>query len=119
MAIINSEDKWNDTGFKLVAGRRYRFTATGRWTDWFKECDADGFSNFLMSLSNWSKRVRSAPWFRLIGAVDKDLDEPIILGTRGEFIAPRSGTLWAFANDAGFAYGNNKGCVELTIEEIA
>jgi ABC-type phosphate transport system substrate-binding protein len=33
----------------------------------------------------------------------------------GQFIAPASGRLWAYANDAAFAYWNNKGSVALTI----
>jgi hypothetical protein len=118
MVKIDSREKWNDTGIDLVAGRRYRFNAEGKWKDWFIECDADGFSNVVMNLSNWAKRVRAAPWFRLIGAVDKNLDDPIILGVTGEFVAPATGVLWAFANDAKFAYGNNHGSVDLSIEEI-
>jgi hypothetical protein len=67
MATIDSKKKWNDTGIDLEAGRRYRYQATGRWTDWFHECDADGFSNAVMDLSTSAKRVPSARWFQLIG----------------------------------------------------
>ena len=117
MATIFSKAKWNNTTIKLIEGRRYRYQAIGRWKDWYIECDADGYTNFFMNLFKWLKRVPKAKWFQLIGAVDQDLSQPILLGKGGTFIAPGSGILWAFANDAEFAYGNNSGSLELQIDE--
>ncbi len=91
MAIIFSRDKWNNTNIKLIEGRSYRYQAIGRWKDWYIECDADGYTNFFMDLAKWLKRVPKAKWFQLVGAVDQDLSQPILLGTRGTFIAPASG----------------------------
>jgi hypothetical protein len=117
MSTIQSRLKWNKTGVKVIAGRNYRYRAIGRWKDWHIECDADGFTNAFMDLSGWLKRAPSAKWFQLIGAVDRDSSRLINLGTSGKFTAPSSGTLWAFANDASFAYGNNSGHVDLSVEE--
>lgn len=117
MAKIDSRKKWNDTGINVVAGRKYKYRATGLWKDWYIECDANGFSQLLMDLGNWTKRVPSAKWFQLVCAVNQDTSKFIKLGTAGTFNAPYSGRLWAFANDAAFAYGNNSGSVELSIQE--
>ncbi len=117
MATIDSKKKWNDAGVDLIAGRRYRYSATGRWKDWFIRCDTDGYSNLFMDLYGWIKRTPSARWFQLIGAVDKHPAYIVKLGTSGTFTAPASGRLWAYANDAPFAYGNNSGSVELSVRE--
>jgi hypothetical protein len=116
MATIDSKVKWNNTGINLVAGRQYHYQAIGKWKDWHIECDANGFSNPFMDLACRFKRVPTAKWFQLIGAVDKDASHVIKLGTSGIFTAPVNGLLWAFANDAWFAYCNNSGSVELEIQ---
>lgn len=115
MIKIESTKKWNDTGIDLIEGRRYTYTATGHWKDWIIECDADGYSCLLMDLVRIIKRIPSAKWFQLIGVVNQNMSDPIELGTNGDFIAPANGRLWAFANDAEFAYGNNSGHVELDV----
>jgi hypothetical protein len=118
MATVYSKNKWNDTNIRVVAGRTYSYRAKGQWKDKNIECDADGFTHVWMDLSGWMiKRVPSAKWFQLIATVGKDKSHVIKLGTSGRFKAPRSGTLWAFANDASFAYANNSGAVELDVDE--
>lgn len=42
---VESKEKFNPTGFKVLAGQRYELTATGTWTDWYIDCDADGFES--------------------------------------------------------------------------
>lgn len=117
MGLIHASQKWNDTGFDLIQGRSYQYEAVGHWKDWYIDCDADGYSRWFTGPLGWAKRVFGARWFQLIGAVEQDPSRVIILGTRGKFIAPHSGRLWAFANDAWVAYGNNSGSLELTIVE--
>ena len=70
-----------------------------------------------MNLVGWMKRVPTARWFQLVGAVNQSPAHFITLGKSGTFIAPATGILWAFSNDAPFAYGNNSGFVELHIED--
>ena len=41
-AVIDSRRKWNDTGIRLRADGTYALTASGIWTDWFIDSDAEG-----------------------------------------------------------------------------
>ena len=118
MTRIESREKWNRSGVRVVAGLTYRYQAAGHWKDWYLECDADGYSNVFMGLVGWTKRVPGAKWFQLIGVVDQDMRYVLRLGREGTFTAPASGELWAFANDAGIAYWNNSGAVELQVQEV-
>jgi hypothetical protein len=130
MTKIFSVEKWNDAEIDLIEGCQYKYKASGKWIDWFIECDADGycpFLNFLMDLFlRWTKRTPSAKWFQLVGVVAADKDKPptvdkdtppttVQLGTEGTFHATKNGRLWVYANDASFAYGNNRGYIELEI----
>jgi hypothetical protein len=112
---INSRLKWNDTRIDVIAGLTYEYGADGQWTDWTRICDADGYSDPKLDLLSFLKRCRSAQWFQLVAAVDQKASQSIVLGCSGQFIAPASGRLWAYANDAAFAYWNNNGSVALTI----
>lgn len=117
MVKIESAKKCNDAGIDLIEGRRYTYIATGWWKDWIIECDADGYSCLLMDFISSIKRRPSAKWFQLIGViiVNKNISHSIELGTKGTFISPANGRLWAYANDADFAYGNNSGHIELDV----
>lgn len=112
---IDSRLKWNDTQIDVVEGITYQYVADGKWTDWSRECDADGYSDTTLDMLSCLKRCRSAQWFQLVAAVDQAPSQTIALGRSGQFIAPASGRLWAYANDAAFAYWNNKGSLALTI----
>jgi hypothetical protein len=119
MTKIFSVEKWNDAEIDLIKGCQYEYKATGKWKDWFIECDANGYSNFLMDLFlRWAKRSPSAKWFQLVGVVDKDKSYTVELGTEGTFIAPENGRLWVYANDVCFAYWNNYGYIELEIKPM-
>ncbi len=116
MTKIFAKTRWNDTKEDLIKGRQYKYTATGKWIDWFILCDADGYSNFLMDfLFGQIKRTPSAKWFQLVGVVKKDISHTVELGTEGTFIAPENGRLWVYANDVCSAYWNNCGYIELEI----
>jgi hypothetical protein len=120
MATIESREKWNDTGIDLIEGQEYKYEAIGKWKDWFmKPCDANGYSHCCLDLLSCTKRKRSAKWFQLIGVVmDKNTKKPlytICFSNEGTFTAHASGRLWAYANDAWIAYGNNSGSIELNI----
>lgn len=115
LTSINSRLKWNDTRLDVVEGLTYHYESDGRWIDWLRECNADGYSDPTLDLLSFLKRCRSAQWFQLVAAVDQKASQSIVLGRSGQFIAPASGRLWAYANDAAFAYWNNKGSVALTI----
>jgi hypothetical protein len=113
---VDARAEWNDTGFDVVAGQSYRYTAEGTWTDWFIKTDADGFEPWLMAPLRSRRRVKDAPWFRLIGAVDRDA--VVVLGKAGQFVAPASGRLYCYANDWLSKLGNNKGRVCLRVSRV-
>jgi hypothetical protein len=122
MVKIESRERWTDTGIDLIAGSHYTYQAKGEWNDWIFKCDANGhltLLNFCLDLifGKKKKRTHSANWFRLIGVVDKDISQTIILGVEGKFHAQKSGRLWAYANDADSdsAYHNNTGAIELEV----
>jgi hypothetical protein len=115
MARIESTKRWNDTDIDLIENHHYKYTATGKWKDKDRICDADGYSDPNLDTFSFLKRRRSAQWFQLIGAVDKKTKYTIDLGTNGNFTAPASGRLWVYANDANWFYFNNDGSIELHI----
>lgn len=115
LSNINSRLRWNDTLIDVVEGLAYQYVADGQWTDASRECNADGYSGTWLDSLSFLKRCGSAKWFQLVAAVDQKSSQTIVLGHAGQFIAPASGRLWAYANDATFAYWNNKGSLALTI----
>lgn len=114
-ATIESRRYWNPTGFHVEQGKRYRYRATGTWSDAAIVCDANGWSRWWANYLDWAKRCRHAHWFQLVGCVDRT-SEPIVMGTEGTFIAPATGELYCYANDGYWAYGNNRGSVVLTLQ---
>ena len=117
--------RWVDTPVLVESGRRYAFSASGRWRDASIECDADGHDAAKLRWLKWLMRYRGegAVWFTLIGAVDRDPATMFAIGTgkrlaRG-WLAPRSGKLCCFANDACCMYWNNHGEVRLEMLSCA
>jgi hypothetical protein len=119
-ATIDSIQLWNNTGINLVAGQKYHFQATGQWTDWKYTCDADGYQspNFFFKLCESLRRMPQAPWFALIGSIDKDKNSFFLIGTDKNITAQKTGQLYCFANDVIIAYGNNQGSIELNVTHL-
>jgi hypothetical protein len=119
-AVIKAREKWNDTGIELVGGHEYHFTARGRWTDWWIECDVDGYAspNLIFKVLEGFRRSPRSRWFALIGAINADEHTRFEIGTERTLIAPASGTLTCFANDSARAYWNNRGSVQLSVTRI-
>lgn len=117
---IDSKLLWNDTGITLLAGQNYHFQATGQWTDWKNTCDADGYQspNFFLKLCEGLRRMPHAPWFSLIGSIDKDKNSCFLIGTDKNITVPKTGRLYCFANDVIIAYGNNQGSLQLTVTRL-
>ena len=118
-AIIDSRQYWNPTGISLEQGKRYAFEAQGEWLDASIRCDADGWTPqwnpVLMMLTEFAKREKGQPLFKLMGAVEKKRPY-LVLGTKGSFVAPATGELFCFANDVPGYYANNSGSVKLQIQ---
>jgi hypothetical protein len=95
-------------------GTSYDFIASGTWLDWGIEANATGYERPWLTPFAGLRRVPKAPWFALIGVIDKDRSTAFIIGSElKNWIAPANGELCCFANDAFGMYWNNKGAVEL------
>lgn len=87
---------------------------------WSKKAQADWWG---------TKRVESADWFQLVGMVANQAGadgsgtpsegEIVRIGQGCRFTPSRAGYLYCFANDAWKFYGNNRGCVQLTVRRAA
>lgn len=114
---IRSDEIWNDTGISVEKGTTYHYKAIGTWVDFPYTCEANGYSKNYLKPFNKLKRVPSANWFQLIAVVDQDMSTASKLEAGGAYTAPRTGRLWAFANDAWYFYFNNKGSIDFIIGE--
>ena len=114
---IDSRCVWRHTGVQVEQGVTYELRASGTWVDKTYSSGPDGYDspNTFMKLAEVGKRVRSAKWFALIGALDEDDKTMFVIGSQATFSPTRSGELVAFANDWKSKYGNNHGEVTLTI----
>jgi hypothetical protein len=121
LATISARQRWNDTGIDLVAGGTYEMSACGKWTDWTWTCDADGYTStrWPMRVAERFRRAQFAPWFALMGALDRDRHEAFIVGRQGVVSPATSGRLYCFANDVVAMYWNNTGHIELTVTRTA
>ncbi|PVB61237.1 DUF2235 domain-containing protein [Labrenzia sp. 011] len=73
-----------------------------------------------------TRREGEMPWFALVGVVANGIGaeapenavphDRFLIGRGGRFPLKADGYLYAFANDAWQAYGNNRGSVKLTVE---
>ena len=122
MATIKAGCRHNRTCFRLQSGKTYRFSASGTWRDWGHETSATGYTDD--KLRRWEKwrRAPDAKWFSVIGRIDRRKQSQFDLGrlieTGAPYTATATGVLYCFANDVWFMYWNNKGAIELQMEEV-
>lgn len=64
----------------------------------------------------WTRRQPFQPWFALIATVD--CRAPRRLREGRPYVAPRSGQLVCYFNDAFYAYANNHGTAKLRLIKI-
>ena len=152
---IYAKHQWYWTGIYLEAGKTYEFSAAGEWMDASIPAGPEGAANgefrvgkaahlvgslFGKLEQGWNKvthnkqgdfyfsrRVESAPWFALIGAIANggnpnpdgtaQLPTQFYIGKHYKLEVKQSGYLYCFANDAWNYYGNNRGYVSLTVKE--
>lgn len=99
------------TGVDVAAGERYRFAARGKWKDWYRVVDAEGWA--LWPLQRWN-RVPGVAFFCLCGCVGDDERHAFAIGTKLDWTVPDSVAglpdrqLKLFANDWRGSYGNNQ-----------
>jgi hypothetical protein len=117
-ATIESRAIWVPTGLRVVAGRNYRLSAAGRWKDAGIDTDAAGYPSANLP-QRWTERWRrqpDAPWFALVGAIDRRRETQFVIGSGCAWRATASGELTCFANDLRWFYFNNSGRVVLRVE---
>jgi len=122
-APIDARLCWNVTDMILEAGREYNFSAVGTWRDASIVCNANGYpppalnplQTVVLKPFEPFRRMPSAPWFALIGAIDKDMSTAFIIGCSKRLTVMKTGVLTCFANDVPFMYWNNSGMVMLTV----
>jgi hypothetical protein len=124
---VPSVERYVPTGLQLARDAAYVIQADNSiWVDWHLPSDANGReATFFQSLAAWALRCKRAKWFQLIGAVGKGDDFLIPIGKHlrwtfdGNGCGPAPYELFLFANDAYFAYYNNKGTIGVTITRVA
>jgi hypothetical protein len=125
MKII-ARTKWNHTRVHVSPGERYSLRADGKWRDFFISCDANGYltervpalTRGLMRRYESKRRAPAEPWFCLMGALAEDDTRSFRIGAGRDWSPTEAGELLCFANDVPFAYWNNFGSIELTIQRL-
>lgn len=113
---VASADYWNGSGVFVTAGQVFQITAEGTWKDWYINTDANGYSNWYLSLFTVLKRAKAENWFKLIASVNKDKNYPI--GKTATIRPTASGPLDFYANDANGFYWNNYGSIRVTVTRV-
>jgi hypothetical protein len=122
---IDAARYWNHTGTVADAGQRYTITAApdGEWFDWRIPSGADGYTRWFLTPFLPFLRVRkgangSARFFSLIATIGESTEHAFVIGHHYTFQSPISGEIICFANDLPWAYGNNKGFLEVSISAV-
>ena len=114
--LVIAKELWNRLSDPIEKGKTYRVTASGTWMDSYILTDANGYDRWYLAPFKLLRRMPNAKWFELVGAVNRR--NPFVIGNERTFIAAESGFLWFYANDIPGFYFNNKGCVQVIVEEI-
>lgn len=108
---VNPKELYVPTGIELHPGQHYAFAASGKWRDWCKDCDADGWGAGLAA--RWN-RVAGERFFLLCGTLGRDDRLAFAIGSdRPDWCVPDEVAafpdrqLYLFANDWRWMYFNN------------
>ncbi|MBO9125896.1 MULTISPECIES: hypothetical protein [unclassified Rhizobium] len=115
---IPARERWTRV-CDIRQGATYAFTASGTWTDWKIDEDANGYDRTWLRPFTGLRVMPKAQWFALIGSIDQDTETAFLIGASyPSWIAPKNGVLYCCANDIPWMYWNNSGAVELTCTEL-
>jgi uncharacterized protein (DUF2235 family) len=92
-------------------------TAGWNWTDDDRAATPDGILNppWWVTLEFPLKRHMDQPWFKVMAAIGPNHDFVIPIGKDAVFVAPHSGELMLYVNDALWSYDQNDGRAKVTI----
>jgi hypothetical protein len=111
---LNPKDTFISTDIMVSPHEKYAFSATGKWKDWFKTCDANGWQGFGTHWLRRFARVSNADLFCLCGSFNKSKEHVFKIGSQREYtVKPadcvqNSAELFLFANDIPWMYWNNQ-----------
>jgi hypothetical protein len=114
---VNSKELWNstpiDSSAKILKGDTVQVSVSKdeKWTDWYIEVDANGYSNTF----GVSTRFPGANLFALVCCAGPQIDSSCsVIGTSGTVVFDKDAPLSCFANDNEYMYWNNKGSITAT-----
>jgi hypothetical protein len=117
-ATVKARQKWNRVGL-LRGGVQYLvdIAPDQHWYDWTIRSGPEGYERWYLVPLRWMRRMRSAPWFALVGTIGQG---PLIrIADKQTISSDEDAELRCFANDIGFMYWNNRGAIRVTLTPIA
>ena len=122
----NAKEKWNPKSAQVLLeeGKAYRVEILDvvQWDDNGIHAipPTEGFNKWYLSPFWFLRRYQAAPWFMLIGAIGQNSKHFFPINQSPlNYTATATGDFFCFANDAPFAYGNNKGSLTLRITRLS
>lgn len=127
---VLAENKYNWSGVALVAGASYKLSVSedDTWQDADIECGPAGweseelpwYKEGIVKAFEKRRRLESANWFALVGALGDEDDALFCVGDGIEcYVAVKDSDLYHFANDMPSRYSNNQGSLTVTITRVS
>ncbi|MBF0183543.1 MAG: DUF2235 domain-containing protein [Magnetococcales bacterium] len=126
---VRAEEQYSWSGVRFVKGGCYRMTIAPdeKWVDGTIECGPEGWTSdslpflkeVVVEVMEFRRRCPKANWFEVIGSIGQEGDLFFRIGSGCDYIAPKNGEFFAFANDLVSMYGNNHGKIKVTIQRLA
>ena len=112
---------WSSTGIRVEKGRHYRVEIVDMSSVKDSEIRVANLDGWPPSIRRtiftvfgfWMRRRPFDPWFSIIATVERRYPQRLREGQ--DYVAPATGELVCFFNDACWAYGNNFGVAYLRL----
>jgi hypothetical protein len=119
-AVVRARAYWAGSGVLTEKGETFSFqvVSTDRWFDWYYPTCSRGYSSFpFQTRFERERRVPSAAWFALCGAVGPG-GTPFQINMQQGNKMTSKGEIGLFANDLPCAYWNNLGSLRVRIARV-
>ncbi|MBH0056631.1 DUF2235 domain-containing protein [Pseudoalteromonas sp. SWXJZ94C] len=125
-----ASELYNCTGLMLEQGATYRFTPypDQYWFDdgikcppsgWHRDNVQLGVKEIPIALLEPFRRLASAQWFSLVGAINKNDDHLFEIADGADIKIEKSGEFCPFANDLNRFYGANAGKIKIKVTRLS